>query len=119
LSSLLPFKVKSNRLLVIGHFSHFVRQNDFELHLYYRMHDRARQRLTEIRKDADLARPFSSSDSNPDSAKGAGHKARSLPGAPWWVKALGIAVAVLVLLVVILHLTGHGFGGHMSMPAER
>ena len=36
-------------------------------------------------------------------------------GAPRWVKVSGIVVIVLVLVFVILHLTGHGFGGH-HMP---
>jgi hypothetical protein len=33
-------------------------------------------------------------------------------GAPRWVKGFGIIAIVLVLAFVILHLTGHGFGGH-------
>jgi hypothetical protein len=33
---------------------------------------------------------------------------RSYPGAPRWVKALGLVVVVLVLLVVVI---GHLFGG--------
>lgn len=38
------------------------------------------------------------------------------PGAPRWVKVLGIIFIALVLLFVILHLSGNGFGGHtMSM----
>jgi len=36
----------------------------------------------------------------------------SPPSAPRWVKVFGIIVLVLVLLFVILHLTGGGFGGH-------
>ncbi len=34
------------------------------------------------------------------------------PATPRWVKVFGIVVIVLVLLFVILHLTGRGFGGH-------
>ena len=34
------------------------------------------------------------------------------PATPRWVKVFGIIVIVLVLLFVILHLTGRGFGGH-------
>jgi hypothetical protein len=34
-------------------------------------------------------------------------------GTPRWVKACGIVGIVLVLLFVVLHLTGHGLGGHM------
>ena len=33
-------------------------------------------------------------------------------GVPRWVKVFGIIAIVLVLAFVILHLTGHGFGGH-------
>jgi hypothetical protein len=33
-------------------------------------------------------------------------------GAPRWVKVFGIIAIVLVLLFVVLHLSGHGFGGH-------
>lgn len=36
----------------------------------------------------------------------------SPPSTPRWVKVFGIIVIVLVLLFVILHLTGFGFGGH-------
>jgi len=36
----------------------------------------------------------------------------SAPSIPRWVKVSGIIVIVLVLLFVILHLTGNGFGGH-------
>ena len=36
---------------------------------------------------------------------------------PRWVKVFGIIVIVLILLFVILHLTGGGFGGHTS-PIE-
>ena len=62
-----------------------------------------------------MARLFSSYDSK--GATGAGLNGRSIPGAPWWVKAFGIVAVVLVLLVVILHLTGHRPGGQMHMPA--
>jgi hypothetical protein len=33
-------------------------------------------------------------------------------GAPRWVYVFGIIFIVLVLAFVILHLTGHGLGGH-------
>jgi hypothetical protein len=36
----------------------------------------------------------------------------SAPSTPRWVKVFGIVVIVLVLLFVILHLMGGGFGGH-------
>ena len=32
---------------------------------------------------------------------------------PRWVKVFAIVGAVLVVLFVVLHLTGHGFGHHM------
>jgi hypothetical protein len=33
---------------------------------------------------------------------------------PRWVKAFGIITVALLVLFVLLHLTGHGFGGHSS-----
>jgi hypothetical protein len=33
---------------------------------------------------------------------------------PRWVYVFGIIAVVLVLLFVVLHLTGHGLGGHAS-----
>jgi hypothetical protein len=36
------------------------------------------------------------------------------PGTPRWVKALGISAIVLVLLVAIMLLSGHGPGRHTS-----
>ena len=35
---------------------------------------------------------------------------------PRWVQVFGLIGGVLVVLFVILHLTGHGFGHHMHMP---
>ena len=40
----------------------------------------------------------------------------SPPSTPRWVYALGIIALVLVVLVVILHLAGGGFGSHMHQP---
>lgn len=34
------------------------------------------------------------------------------PSTPRWVKVFGLIFIILVLLVVILHLAGLGFGGH-------
>ncbi|HZR36120.1 MAG TPA: hypothetical protein VFA75_12130 [Nevskia sp.] len=34
-------------------------------------------------------------------------------GTPRWVKAAGIVALVLVVLFVVLHLTGRGFGRHL------
>jgi hypothetical protein len=31
---------------------------------------------------------------------------------PRWVKVMGIAAVVLLVVFAIAHLTGHGFGGH-------
>ncbi len=42
---------------------------------------------------------------------------RSPTGMPRWVKVLLIIAVILVLLFVILHLTGNGFGDHMHMSA--
>jgi hypothetical protein len=36
----------------------------------------------------------------------------SPPSTPPWVKVFGVIALVLVLLFVILHLTGRGFGDH-------
>ena len=41
----------------------------------------------------------------------------SPPGTPRWVKISGIIVIALILLLVILHLTGNGFGNHNNMPS--
>jgi hypothetical protein len=51
------------------------------------------------------------SDSNGDTR--AKPNQREAPGVPRWVKVSGIIVIALVLIVVILHLTGNGFGSHM------
>ncbi len=37
---------------------------------------------------------------------------RSAPATPRWVKIFGAIALVLLLVFVVLHLTGHGFGGH-------
>lgn len=39
----------------------------------------------------------------------------SPPSTPRWVKVSVIIFIALVLLFVIMHLTGHGFGDHMHM----
>ena len=31
---------------------------------------------------------------------------------PRWVKAFGIAVLLVVLVIIVLHLTGNSFGNH-------
>ena len=54
----------------------------------------------------------------PDANSDAGEDTRmrrgrgSPPGTPRWVKVFAIIVIVLVLLFVILHLSGRGFGDH-------
>ena len=40
--------------------------------------------------------------------------AGSTPRTPRWVKVFGIFGIALVLLIAILHLTGHSLGGHRS-----
>lgn len=42
------------------------------------------------------------------------------PSTPRWVKVFGIVMIVLVILFVILHLSGNGFGGLHShtMPSS-
>ena len=37
-------------------------------------------------------------------------------GTPRWVKVFGIIALVLVFVFIILHLTGHGLGGHTHRP---
>jgi len=51
---------------------------------------------------------------HPESDTDAGVKSerRSPPSTPRWVKVFAIIVLALVVLLVILHLTGRGFGGH-------
>jgi hypothetical protein len=39
--------------------------------------------------------------------------AETTTGAPRWVKVLGIVGALLVLLIIVMLLTGHGPGRHM------
>lgn len=62
-----------------------------------------------------MARRLSRSDS--EGVASAGHNNRPIPGTPWWVKAFGVVAIVLVLLIVVLHLTGHSPGGQMHAPA--
>ncbi len=40
------------------------------------------------------------------------HDPRRYRGTPRWVKAFAIVGAVLLLILIVLHITGHGFGGH-------
>jgi hypothetical protein len=47
---------------------------------------------------------------------GMGPDRGSPPSTPRWVYVFGIGALVLVVLVVILHLTGNGFGPHMHQP---
>ena len=58
-----------------------------------------------------MADPPRYSDTDGDSATGHDDE-ESTTGTPRWVKMLGIIAIVLVLLFVILHLAGGGFGGH-------
>lgn len=66
-------------------------------------------RVTE--KDTPL-NPDSNSDTGEDTLA---RSDRGLPpSTPRWVKVFGIIALILVLLFVVLHLTGRGFGGHTS-----
>ena len=38
---------------------------------------------------------------------------RPYPGTPRWMKVSGIILFVLVVLIAVLHLSGHGMGHHM------
>jgi hypothetical protein len=60
-----------------------------------------------------MADPEPSTDSK--SAAGRAAAARPQPpSAPRWVKVFGIVLALVALLVVVLHITGHSPGGHGS-----
>ena len=55
--------------------------------------------------------------SDPDSTgdeTGIGTGAGSTPSTPRWVKVFAIFGIALVLLIAILHLTGHSLGSHRS-----
>ena len=54
----------------------------------------------------------SSQDPGTDAQSEGSRPAASPPGMPGWVKAFGIVALVLIMLFVVLHLTGHGMGGH-------
>ena len=43
-----------------------------------------------------------------------GADSESAPATPLWVKVFGVLVIVLILLVGILHLTGHSPMSHMA-----
>jgi len=45
-----------------------------------------------------------------------GSKTDDDTGTPRWVKVFGIIALVLVFVFIILHLTGHGLGGHTHRP---
>lgn len=45
---------------------------------------------------------------------GMGRRRESPPSTPRWVKLFGFIAIVLVVLLVVLHLTGHSPGGHGS-----
>jgi hypothetical protein len=48
--------------------------------------------------------------------KGDTPMARSIHGMPRWVKAFALVAVAAVLMVIVLHLTGYGPGGHMHQP---
>ena len=66
-------------------------------------------RMTKETHMADL-----SSYPDPSDDTGAGSDHGSAPSTPRWVKVFGIIALVLVLLVVIMLISGHGPGHHMS-----
>ena len=50
-----------------------------------------------------------------------GDDLESVPNTPRWVKVIGIIIAVIILLMVILHLSGHspmGHGAHTAPGAQ-
>lgn len=55
---------------------------------------------------------YSDSNRNTGDDAGVGFDRRPTTDAPRWVKVFGIIALILGLLFVILHLTGHGLGGH-------
>jgi hypothetical protein len=55
---------------------------------------------------SDRPTPYSNADTGVKPDRG------SPPGTPRWVKVFAIIALALVVLLVILHLTGRGFGGH-------
>jgi len=56
-----------------------------------------------------------SPNSNSDDS-GARQRRGAPPSTPRWVKVFGVVAVALLLLLVILHLTGHSPGGHTSHP---
>ena len=49
----------------------------------------------------------------PDSKAQGGDDTESIAGTPRWVKLLGLAAVVGVLLMLGIHVAGGGLGGHM------
>ena len=54
---------------------------------------------------------------NPVPTGSAGSKpvSDSVATLPVWVKIAGIILIILLVILVIMHLTGNGFGNHMAM----
>ena len=59
-----------------------------------------------------MARPTIKADTGDDTDAGPGRGATYRT--PRWVKVFGIALLVLVLLMAIMHASGHGPGHHMG-----
>ena len=53
-------------------------------------------------------------DANTPGSRGRNGSAKSSP-TPRWVKVFAVIGVFLVVILVWLHLTGHGFGGHHGM----
>ena len=47
-----------------------------------------------------------------DSRDGGGGRTVRRQEVPRWVKIFGVAGIVLIVLFIVLHVSGHGFGGH-------
>ncbi len=62
--------------------------------------------------------PYPDSDSDTGDDTRVGPDRGSTTSTPRWVKVFGIIVIAAALLFVILHLTGHGPGGH-TPPIKR
>ena len=49
---------------------------------------------------------------NPEQSEGEPAPRPRIPSPPRWVKVFAAVAAILFLLFLVLHVTGHGFGAH-------